>query len=463
MPKGKEVTPLDGASAAVLETGQAEFDTLFTRVAPNFYRPEVRQRARRYLGGLLAPVSRRNGWQLAEHLGELTPDGVQRLLNAAQWDAGQVRDDLRAYVVEHLGDPGAVLVIDETGFLKKGSKSVGVQRQYRGTAGRVENCQIGVFLAYATPQGRTFLDRELYLPQEWTQDAERRAEAGVPEQVEFATKPQLAQRMLQRAREAGVPAAWVTGDAVYGNDRRLRIWLEEQGQPFVLEVACKETLWSWQERGPQQVRADRLAEQIPAAHWERLSAGWGAKGPRLYDWARVRLFRPGWDGWEHWLLVRRSIAKPEELAYYVVFAPEGSRLAELVRVAGSRWAIEECLESAKGEVGLDQYEVRKWAGWYRFITLALLAHAYLTVLRAKAMLTSMGEKGGRGGECYARDRASRGVTAADRAGSAPAPAGADLVVGTAARPAAALVSVAAQTSDARQTLPLSAASGPLSA
>jgi SRSO17 transposase len=460
MPKGKEITLLDAATTAVLETGQAEFDALFARVAPRFYRPEVRQRARRYLGGLLAPVRRRNAWQLAEHLGELTPDGVQRLFNAAQWEADQVRDDLRAYVVEHLGDPDAVLVIDETGFLKKGDKSVGVQRQYSGTAGRIENCQLGVFLAYATPQGRTFLDRELYLPQEWAADAARRAEAGVPEGVEFATKPQLAQRMLHRAREAGVPAAWVTGDAVYGNDRRLRIWLEEQRQPFVLAVACKEPLWSWQERGPQQVRADRRAEQIPAANWERLSAGWGAKGPRLYDWAWVRLFRPGWPGWEHGLLVRRSIAKPEELAYYVVFAPEGTPLAELVRVAGSRWSIEECLETAKGEVGLDQYEVRKWEGWYRFITLALLAHAYLTVLRAKAMLPSAGEKGGGHSACRIGARACRGAAAAHGAGGATAPPGVGLEGRAAAGAAPALVAVAPQTSDAGQAVPLSAAPGP---
>ena len=392
MPKGKLVQPLDAATAAVLERGQAEFDALFARLAPHFYREEVRERAKRYLSGLLAPVQRRNAWQLAEHLGEFTPDGVQRLFNQARWDADQVRDDLQQYVSEHLGDPSAVLVIDETGFLKKGTQSVGVQRQYSGTAGRIENCQIGVFLAYASPKGRTFLDRELYLPKEWAEDAERRQAAGVPEDVAFATKPQLARKLLERAFAARVPAAWVTGDAVYGNDRRLRMWLEEQGQAFVLEVACKEPLWAWQERGPRQVRADRLTEQIPSAAWERLSAGAGAKGPRLYDWARVPLFRPGWPGWEHWLLVRRSIRKPEELAYYVVFCPEGSPLSELVRVAGSRWAIEECLESAKGEVGLDQYEVRKWDAWYRFITLALLAHAYLAVLRSRALLT--GEKGG---------------------------------------------------------------------
>jgi SRSO17 transposase len=375
-----------------LETGQAEFEALFAWIAPRFGREEVRKRAKRYLGGLFAPVPRRNAWQLAEQLGELNPDGVQRLFNAARWDADQVRDDLQRYAVEQLGAAQAVLVVDETGFLKKGTKSVGVQRQYSGTAGRIENCQIGVFLAYASPKGRTFLDRELYLPREWAEDPERREEAGVPPDVTFATKPQLARRMLERAFAAGVPAAWVTGDSVYGGDRRLRMWLEEQEQPFVLEIACKEPLWAGTATGPRQVRADCLAESFPAAAWERLSAGWGAKGPRLYDWARLPLSRLGWPGFEHWLLVRRSISKPEELAYYVVFAPEGTSLSELVRVAGTRWAIEECLECAKGEVGLDQYEVRRWDAWYRFITLALLAHAYLTVLRARAMLLT--EKGG---------------------------------------------------------------------
>ena len=199
MPKGKETPTLDAATAAVLETGQAAFEALCARIAPQFYREEVRHRARSYLGGLLGPVARRNAWHLAEHLGELTPDGVQRLFNQARWDAAAVRDDLQRYVVEHLGDPAGVLVVNETGFLKKGAKSVGVQRQYSGTAGRIENCQIGVFLAYVTPQGRTFLDRELYLPREWAEDAARRKEAGVPEEVAFATKPRLAQGMLQRA------------------------------------------------------------------------------------------------------------------------------------------------------------------------------------------------------------------------------------------------------------------------
>jgi SRSO17 transposase len=277
------VTPPDAATVAVLDQGEAELQTLCERVERHFARPEVRARLPRYLAGLLSPVQRRNAWQMAEQIGESGPDGVQRLMNAACWDADAVRDDLRAYVIEHLGDREAVLVVDETGFLKKGTQSVGVQRQYRGTAGRIENCQFGVFLAYASPRGHTFLDREVYLPQEWAGDWERRAAAGIPTEVEFATKPQLAQRMLARARAAGTPAAWVTGDAVYGKDRRLRMWLESQRQPFVLAVSSNEPLWVAWERGPQQVPAATVAAHLAAGEWERLSAGNGAKGPRIYD------------------------------------------------------------------------------------------------------------------------------------------------------------------------------------
>lgn len=356
---------------------------MHARMAQRFARPEPRRRALQYLKGLLSSVERKNGWQLAEQAGEGTPDGMQRLLATADWDAEQVRDDLRAYVVEHLGDPAAVLVVDETGFVKKGPKSVGVQRQYSGTAGRIENCQIGVFLAYAGAQGRTFLDRELYLPKEWAADTARRREAAVPEGVAFRTKPQLARVMLERALAAGIPARWVTGDEVYGGDLRLRVWLEEHRVPHVLAIKRTEPLWTtttW-----TQVTAETLAAAVPDEAWERRSAGEGAKGPRVYDWARVPIRPLREPGWDYWLLVRRSLADPTDLAYYVCFCPAGTALAELVRVAGTRWAIEESFESAKGEVGLDHYEVRRWPGWYRHITLALLAHAYLTVTRAAAV------------------------------------------------------------------------------
>ena len=286
------------------------------------------------------------------------------LVSTYVWDAALVRDDLRDYVVEHLGDVHGVLVVDETGFLKKGNKSVGVQRQYSGTAGRIENCQIGVFFTYASAQGRTLLDRELYLPRVWADDLERRREAGVPEKVAFRTKPQLARRMLERALESGVPFGWVTGDEVYGNDRRLRLWLERRDVPHVLAVRSNEKLWAETDRGWRQVRAPGVEEP----GWVRRSAGDGAKGPRVYDWARVEIRPLKEPSKGYWLLVRRSIAKPGELAYYVCFGPESTTLEELVRVAGTRWTIEECFEEAKGEVGLDQYEVRKWDGWYRHIT-----------------------------------------------------------------------------------------------
>ena len=361
-----------------------ELDRVWRRLWPRFARAEMRQRSRRYVIGLLGSAERKNGWQLAEATGEATPHGMQELLNRAVWDADAVRDDLRAYVVEHLGDAEAVLVVDETGFLKKGTKSAGVQRQYSGTAGRIENSQVGVFLAYAGPDGHAFLDRDLYLPQGWADDAGRRAEAGIPPEVAFRTKPQLAKAMLERALAAGVPAAWVTGDEVYGGDRRLRLWLEEQDVPHVLAIKRTEPLVAMSGRGLGQVPACELVAAVPAAAWTTLSAGDGAKGPRRYDWARVPI-RPLSDPDRgYWLLVRRSLTDPSDRAHYVCYGPADTTLPDLVRVAGARWAIEECLEEAKGEVGLDQYEVRRWDGWYRHITLCLLAHAVLAVTRATA-------------------------------------------------------------------------------
>ncbi len=356
---------------------RAGLDALHARIAAHFRRAEARERAKRYLVGLLDRIERKNGWQLAEHLGEGGPQGVQRLLNAAEWDVDAVRDDLRGYVSEQLGDPGGVLIVDETGFLKKGTKSVGVQRQYSGTAGRIENCQIGVFLAYATAKGRAFLDRELYLPREWVHDPARRAEAGVPVAVAFATKPALAQQMLARAFAAGILAAWVTGDEIYGDDSDLRRWLEAEGHAYVLAVSANHALW----RDGVLERADTLVAALPTAAWASVSAGEGSQGERLYDWACLRLPYPTAGGQAQWLLARRSLSDPTELAYYRAFGPDE---AELVRAAGMRWAVEEGFEEAKGVVGLDQYEVRKWTAWYRHITLALLAHAYLAVLRVHA-------------------------------------------------------------------------------
>jgi SRSO17 transposase len=374
------VTLHEQIQLAQITAWQEELTAVQARIAPRFARPEVRTRAGRYLAGLLGPVERRNGWQLAEQLGERSPDGVQRLLRTARWDAEAVRDDLRAYVVEHFGNPEAVLVIDETGFLKKGTKSVGVARQYSGTAGRIENCQIGVFLAYASPQRRAFLDRALYLPKAWTEDPGRRAAAGVPPEVSFATKGDLAQTLLERACAADVPAAWVTGDEIYGNDGGLRRWLEAEKRPYVLAVARSHAVW----HGGVQVRVDALVEGISSEGWQRIDVGAGSKGPRLYDWACGRLPYLTVEGWAQWLLIRRSVTQPEELAFYRAFGREETTVADLARVAGMRWTIEEAFQRAKGEVGLDQYEVRRWAGWHRHITLCLLAHAFLEVTRATA-------------------------------------------------------------------------------
>jgi len=360
---------------------------LHQRIGWRFKRSEPRKRALAYLKGLISSVERKNGWQLAEQVGEPTPDGMQRLLNQAVWEADEVRDDLQEYIVEYLAHPNAIIVLDETGFLKKGEKSVGVKRQYSGTAGRVENCQIGVFVAYASPdRGRTLLDRELYLPKEWAEDQKRREGAGIPHQREFATKPKLAQQMLERIVATKIPFKWVTGDEVYGGDRKLRMWLEQHDTFFALAVAVNEPLWCilGDGRDPQQARADRIAANLTLEDWQRLSCGDGTKGPRLYDWAIVPLFRLDWPERGHWLLVRRSLEKPTELAYYVVFGPDNTEINELVKVVGQRWQVEESFEIAKGEFGLDQYEVRSWQGWYRHITLVMLAQAYLTVTRLVA-------------------------------------------------------------------------------
>lgn len=373
-----------------VEAWAGELDRLHACIAGRFVRAEPRRRALAYLKGLLSHAERKNGWQLAEEAGEQTPDGMQRLLSTAQWDADAVRDDLLAYVQEHLAEASAILVLDETGFLKKGTKSAGVKRQYTGTAGKKENCQVGVFVTYSTTQAHVLLDRELYLPQEWTNDPARCQEAGIPATIRFATKPQLAQRMLERIWAAGLPNAWVTGDTVYGGNSTLPPWLEAQQQAYVLGIA---------ENDGVDLRGPRATYHLPAsevaAHavseWHRLSAGAGSKGQRWYDWARVRLAAPSQPGWERWLLVRRKLQDPKDLAYYLVFAPSGTLLETLVAVAGRRWTIEESWELAKGEVGLDQYEVRHWVGWYRHITLAMLALASVAVVRSR--LVAEAEKG----------------------------------------------------------------------
>jgi SRSO17 transposase len=377
-----------------------QLDDLCTRIAPRFGRIEPRRRARAYLQGLLSPLERKNGWHLAEAAGDASPDGVQDFLSRMHWDADAVRDDLCAYVVEHLGDPDAVLVLDETGFLKKGSKSVGVKRQYSGTAGRIENSQIGVFLAYASRQGHAVIDRALYLPETWACNGARRAEAGVPESVGFTTKPKLGQAMLKRAFAAGVPCRWVVGDCVYGADSQTRRLIEAHGRGYVLAVTSAQRL------GLKPV--EDWLEDVPAKGWRRLSAGDGAKGPRLYDWAYLPYGIPP-AGWKAGLLIRRKKGRPHQFTFDLTWAPADTPLSTLVRVVGLRWTIESCFEEAKGETGLDEYEVRSWTGWHRHVTLSMLAHAYLTVVRQHAI---------RGRSPH---KARQGAVAAHRAGS-PTPA-----------------------------------------
>jgi SRSO17 transposase len=369
---------VDGVRARAGEAHAAwseSFNELFAQVAGIFANAAVRRHGRAYLLGLLSQAERKNSWTLAEFAGDVSPDGLQRLLNFSPWDEDACRDAVRRYVARHLGDPGAVLAVDETGFLKKGRMSAGVARQYTGTAGRVENCQVGVFLAYAAPDGsRALIDRELYLPEKWTSDRERCRAAGIGDDVAFATKPELARTMIGRAVEAEIPFAWVAGDEVYGGNPGLRSWLEDEGIAYVMAVACSERVTVPAGR----FRADALAALVPAAGWQRLSCADGSKGPRLYDWALIGTAEPGRQ-----LLVRRSLHPGEkgslELAYFRCWSPRNVTLAELVAVAGARWAVEDCFAEARNETGLDQYQVRRYRAWYRHITLSMLAHAFLAV------------------------------------------------------------------------------------
>jgi SRSO17 transposase len=304
------------------------------------------------------------------------------VLGRGRWDAEAARDLVRAYALEALADRDGVLVVDETGFLKKGEHSVGVARQYSGTAGRIENCQVGVFLAYASRYGQALIDRRLFLPEAWVSDQTRRGKAGVPEEVAFATKPAIAREMITSALDAGMPCAFVLADALYGSDKRLRVMLESREQPYVLAVRRNERLMTI-EGGFATRDAAEIAAALPSSAWRRLAAGEGAKGPRLYDWARVRLLRLQEPPWDHWLLVRRSLRDPSDQAYYVVFAPMETTLAELAGVAGLRWTIETCFGTAKEELGLDHCEARSWDGWHRHMTLCMAALAFLARLRAE--------------------------------------------------------------------------------
>jgi SRSO17 transposase len=366
-------------TVAQVSAWAGEITAVGERIGDRFARSEPRQRAIGYVRALLSSTERKNGWQLAEHLGDPTPDGVQHLLARADWDAEAVRDDLIGYVKEHLGHPDGVLVVDETGFLKKGTMSVGVARQYSGTAGRIENCQIGVFLGYATAKGRALIDRALYLPKEWAVDKTRRKRAGVPEWITFATKIALARQMIDRAVTAGVPARWVTADAVYGSDYHFRVALEGHGLGYVVGVRIDFAVCV----GFRQVRAKSVLAEVPTDGWHRRSCGDGSKGPRVYDWALLRTNSPEPEKCTRWLLIRRSASDPEEVAYFACGGPPTTALDELIRVAGARWAVEDLFELAKGDCGLDEYEVRSWTGWHRHVTLSLFALAVVAVIRSR--------------------------------------------------------------------------------
>ncbi len=367
-------------SAAVGGWSEA-LGALHERIGHRFARSEARERVRRYLFGLLGEVERKNGWRLAEAVGERDPQGVQRLLNSAKWDAGAVRDDLREYVVEHLGDEETgILIVDETGFLKKGEKSVGVARQYTGTAGDTSNCQVGVFLAYASEKGAAFVDRALYLPKGWTSDPARRTEAGVPEGIAFRNKIELAERMLERAFAAGVPARWVVADSFYGRSHAFRGWLEKRQRPYAVMVPKTNAV----PLGGRKKKIEQHVERLPEDAFSEVLPARDGGGRRPWEWACLDLAADPEKGMRRWLLVRRSTDDPEDRGFYQAYGPEGTTVEELVGVCQDRWAVEECFAEAKGEVGMDHYEVRRWDAWHRHITLCLLAHAFLVVVRLAA-------------------------------------------------------------------------------
>jgi SRSO17 transposase len=367
---------------------QGLLQELLGRVAGRFCRVESRRRAARFVTGLLSDLPTKNCWSIAEQVGDRSPAGMQHLLSRAVWDADGVRDDIRGYVVDHLGEVEVILVVDETGHLKKGTTSVGVQRQYTGTAGRIENSQMSVFLVYATAAGHGLIDRALYMPVSWTEDPDRCAQAGVPEDVVFATKTRLAEDMITRAVDAGVPVRWVTADEAYGKDTAFRDLLEARELGYVVAVACDHRIPIL---GGHTRRVDEVVAKLPASVWQQLSAGAGAKGQRLYEWAWITLPVSERSGCR-WVLVRRS-RSTGELAFYRCYSPSVVSLGVLVRVAGRRWSIEESFQTAKGQVGLDQHQVRTWTSWYRWTTLAMLAHAFLSVATARTRAAATAPEG----------------------------------------------------------------------
>jgi SRSO17 transposase len=363
---------------------EKEYNDLIGRLRTAFASESGFRMAQNYIKGLLGTSERKNGWQLAEYLGEETPYAIQQFIYRGRFSADEIRDITRDYAGEKLGEEDGILVVDETGFLKQGKKSCGVKRQYSGTAGRIENCQIGVFLTYASAKGHAPIDRRLYMPEEWIKDRERRKEAGVPETVIFQTKPRMALEMIRDATEAGIPYRWVTGDCVYGDCRAIRMWLEENQKCYVMCVSGKEYVWA----GNKQVSIGNILKNLPKEGWFEASCGDGSKGARVYDWLTLEISQFVSEGWKRCLLVRRSKADPSELRAYICYGAADTTDKKFVEAAGSRWTVETCFKESKSEAGLDQYEVRSYNGWYKHITFACAALALITVLSSNSLDTN---------------------------------------------------------------------------
>ena len=370
---------------------ELELTAMKGRLCSVFLRSEARESCGAFIDGLLSGIERKTGWLMAEQAGLARPWRMQALLGRSQWDCERMRDIVFDYAIEALGDDSGVLVVDDTGFLKKGRHSVGVARQYSGTAGRVENCQVGVFAAYASRFGQTLVDRRLYLPEAWAKDEARRRAAHIPQDVAFATKPAMARAMLAGALDKGLPCAWVLADAAYGGDYQTRRMLEERRQPYVLAIRSNHTLRMLTDQGLFKTDPKEMAEELADDAWKAHPAGEGAKGLRLYDWARIALPYVVDEDYARYVLIRRSRSDPNALSYYLVFAPADATLMELAGAAGLRWTIEECFLRAKDDLGLDHCEARSWHGWHRHMTLVMAAAAFLAKLAADQRRQAFGK------------------------------------------------------------------------
>jgi SRSO17 transposase len=368
----------DGAvEPADLDEWELEFSDVVTRIAPLFYRRESKRHAEQYLLGLLSPLARKNGWTIAEYVGEAEPKALQRLLNLSPWDASALLARNREYAMENLADPAGILVADPTGFAKKGKRSVGVQRQYSGTLGRIDNCQISTFLAYVTSRrDRVLIDCRLYLPEKsWMEDRKRCDAAGVPPEVTFMTRPRQVREMIEGARAAKVPFAWFTADEEFGQNPGLCTYLENERIPYVMGIPKNSTFL---DNAGATHEIGKCAMRLAPNAWQRRACGIGTKGHRVYDWALVTSAEQARQ-----YLIRRSL-DDGELAFYRCYNPNRAGFGELVHVAGARWPIEECFGASKNETGLDNYQVRTWDAWHRHIALSMLAHTFLAILAQRA-------------------------------------------------------------------------------